>query len=188
MTGEFMIRVLSGYLIGSIPSGFILARLLGLGDLRKTGSGGTGATNAMRVGGLKLAFCVFALDLSKAFVAAGCFGIWAGLFAVLGHDYPVWLKFKGGKGVSSSAGFVLAVCPPVFVFLFPIWLIVALSFGYSSLAALTVLTLAPLLGFAYSVEVGGALVLLAMVGFWRHKENIRRLLNGTESKIKWKRK
>ena len=174
--------------MGSVPFGFLIARALGLGDLRKVGSGGTGATNAMRVGGFWVAFAVLALDLAKAFLAAKFFGIWAGVFAVAGHNWPIWLRFRGGKGLGSSAGFVLAVLPAIFVFCFPIWLIVALSFGYSSLGALTVLTVGPILGFADSARTGFALVILAAMGFWRHRENIKRLLSGTESKIKWNRK
>ena len=120
MTYEFMIAVLCGYFIGSIPFGWLVARVLGLGDLRNVGSGGTGATNAMRVGGFWVAFSVFALDLAKAFLAVRFFGIWAGIAAIAGHCWPVWLGFRGGKGLSSSAGFVLAACPLVFAFCFPI--------------------------------------------------------------------
>jgi len=184
-----MINIAIGYLLGSIPFGWIFSKLLGYGDLRKIGSGGTGATNAMRAGGLKLGILVTICDMTKTLVAVYFFGIWAGLASIAGHNFPVWLKFKGGKGLASSAGFLFAISPIGFLFAFAIWLIVAIGFGYSSLAALVVLAVAPpTIGFAISNTAGWALVGLAVLGWWQHRENIKRLLAGTESKIQWNRK
>ena len=184
---NLIIAIAIGYLLGSIPFGLVFAKLFGYGDLRKVGSGNIGTTNAMRAGGIKLALLVLIFDAAKAFAAAYFFGIWAGLAAVVGHNYPIWLKFKGGKGLAASAGFALAVAPIIVAICFPIWLIVALTFGYSSLGALVVLAVAPILGFVISTEIGLAFLGLAILGYWRHRENIKRLLSGTESKIKWKK-
>lgn len=129
-----------------------------------------------------------ALDLLKAFFAVYFFGVWAGIAAVVGHNFPVWLKFKGGKGLAASAGFALAAAPLTVLFLFPIWLIVALSFGYSSLGALVVLAIAPVFGFMIASTIGWAFLALAVLGYWQHRANIKRLINGTESKISWKKK
>lgn len=175
-------------MLGSIPFGLIMTKIAGFGDIRKVGSGNIGATNALRAGGIKLAASVFILDAAKAAAAFFIFGVWGGLAAVVGHNYPVWLKFKGGKGISSSGGFLLALSPVAFAACFAIWLIVALSFGYSSLAALVVLLFAPLFGFAIGTEPGLALTALSLLGYWRHRENIKRLLAGAESKIKWRKK
>ena len=184
---DFIIGIIAGYLLGAIPFGLILTKISGLGDVRNIGSGGTGATNVLRLGGFKMALLTMLLDLAKAAVAVWLFGIWAGVAAVIGHNYPVWLKFKGGKGFAASGGFAIMVSPIFFGTCFAMWLIIALSFGYSSLAALIVLAIAPILAFAVSAEFGLAVIVLAIMGFWRHRENIKRLAAGTESKIKWRR-
>lgn len=188
MTMELFIALAAGYFFGSVPFGLIFTKLAGLGDVREIGSRSIGATNVMRMGGFKLAFLTFLFDLLKAAAAGWLFGVWAGLAAVIGHNYSVWLRFRGGKGFSASGGFLLAVSPIAFSTCFVIWLIIALSFGYSSLAALVLLSIAPIFGFAVSNAAGWATILLAVIGFWRHRENIERLLSGTESKINWKKK
>lgn len=190
----YIIGILVAYLMGSIPCGLIISRALGYGDLRKIGSGNTGATNALRAGGLRLAILVWVLDMAKAIAAVlignallgATFGAWCGFAAMVGHCFPVWLRFHGGKGVSCLFGIFLAVNPLMFVVCGIEWLIVALGFGYSSLGALVVFCLAPVLGFAISAGVGLAFLAMGLLCLYRHLENIGRLVGGTESKITWK--
>ncbi|MBQ6027629.1 MAG: glycerol-3-phosphate 1-O-acyltransferase PlsY [Alphaproteobacteria bacterium] len=190
----YVVGVLAAYVLGSIPCGLLLARLFGYGDLRRVGSGNTGATNALRAGGLRLAISVWVLDMAKAFVAVlignwiggVAFGAWCGFAAMVGHCFPVWLRFHGGKGVSCLFGIFLAVNPLMFIICGIEWLVVALGFGYSSLGAIVVFCLAPVLGFAISTGVGFAFLAMAALCLYRHLENIGRLVGGTESKITWK--
>lgn len=190
----YIFGIILGYLLGSIPMGILLTRLAGRGDLRKVGSGNIGATNVMRVGGLRLAGLVWLLDMAKAILAVliGCaiggdvFGDWCGFAAVVGHCFPVWLKFHGGKGVSCLFGVILAVNPMMFVICGLEWLVVALSLGYSSLGALIVFLVAPILGFVMGWSVGLSILGICLLCLWRHTENIGRLVGGTESQIKWK--
>lgn len=190
----YIFGIILGYLLGSIPMGILMTRLAGRGDLRKVGSGNIGATNVMRVGGLRLAGLVWLLDMAKAILAVliGCaiggdvFGAWCGFAAVVGHCFPVWLKFHGGKGVSCLFGVILAVNPMMFVICGIEWLVVALSLGYSSLGALIVFLVAPILGFVMGWPVGLSILGICLLCLWRHIENIGRLVGGTESQIKWK--
>lgn len=190
----YAIGIIIAYLLGSIPFGFLLAKWSGKGDVRKVGSGGTGATNVMRVGGFKLAALTWILDMAKS-IASVFIGYWlvgrdfgalCGLVSVVGHCYPIWLKFRGGKGISSMFGIMLAVNPLIFVICGIEWLIVSLSTGYSSLAAVVAFLVLPLLGFAISTNIGLVFVGITLLCLWRHRSNIQRLLNGTESKIEWK--
>ena len=186
--------VLISYFLGSIPMGLLLTRMLGKGDLRKVGSGNIGATNVMRVGGLRMAGLVWLLDMAKAiaavfvgrYIGGDAFGAWCGFAAIVGHCYPVWLKFKGGKGISSLFGVLLAVSPMSFVVCGIEWLTVALTSGISSLGAVIVFCLIPVLGFVISVQVGWAFLCIGLLCMWRHRENIKRLISGTESHIVWK--
>ena len=188
------IVLIISYLLGSIPMGLLLTRMMGKGDLRKVGSGNIGATNVMRVGGLRMAGLTWLLDMAKAIVAvligkavAGdAFGAWCGFAAIVGHCYPVWLRFKGGKGISSMFGVLLAVSPLSFLVCAIEWLTVALTTGISSMGATIVFCLIPVLGFAISVQVGCAFLAIGLLCMWRHRENIKRLIAGTESKIEWK--
>ena len=190
----YLIWIFISYLLGSIPMGLILTKLAGKGDLRKVGSGNIGATNVMRVGGLRMAGAVWILDMLKAIVAvvvgrylAGdAFGAWCGFVAIVGHCYPIWLKFKGGKGISSLFGVLLAVSPMSFVVCGVEWLTVALVSGISSLGAVVVFCLIPILGFVISMQVGWAFLAIGVLCMWRHRENIRRLVRGSESSIEWK--
>ena len=174
--------------------GLLLTKLSGKGDLRKVGSGNIGATNVMRVGGLRMAGLVWLLDMAKAiaavfigkYVAGDAFGAWCGFVAIVGHCYPVWLKFHGGKGISSLFGVLLAVSPMSFVVCGLEWLLVALSSGISSLGATIVFCLIPVLGFAISINVGFAFLAIGLLCMWRHRGNIVRLISGSESKIEWK--
>jgi glycerol-3-phosphate acyltransferase PlsY len=180
--------ILCGYILGSIPFALILTKLAGHGDLRRVGSGNIGATNAMRAGGLKLALLVSLLDAAKGFFAVYFFGIWAGIAAVVGHCFPVWLKFKGGKGVATSAGVLIGISPVMFAACFGAFLIVILTTGYSSLAAFVAMPVALIFGFCISPATGLVILALSLLILWREKENIKRLLSGTESKINWKKK
>lgn len=174
--------------------GLVFTRLMGRGDLRKVGSGNIGATNVMRVGGLRMAATVWVLDMVKAMLAVWlgwylggvAFGAWCGFFAIVGHCFPVWLKFHGGKGISSLFGVALAVNPIIFVVCGIEWLIVALTSGKSSAGAVVVFCLLPFLGFAVSWGVGFAFLAIAILCCVRHRENILRLISGTESSIEWK--
>lgn len=190
----YFLGVLISYFLGSIPMGLLLTRVLGKGDLRKVGSGNIGATNVMRVGGLRMAGLVWLLDMAKAiaavfvgrYIGGDAFGAWCGFAAIVGHCYPIWLKFKGGKGISSLFGVLLAVSPMSFVVCGIEWLTVALTSGISSLGAVIVFCLIPVLGFVISVQVGWAFLCIGLLCMWRHRENIKRLISGTESHIEWK--
>lgn len=174
--------------------GLLLTRMMGRGDLRKVGSGNIGATNVMRVGGLRMAGLVWLLDMAKAILAVmlgyyvgnTAIAAWCGFFAVVGHCFPVWLRFRGGKGISSLFGVLLATSPISFLTCGIIWLIVALGTGYSSLGAVFVFCFMPVLGFCISAKVGVAFLAIGLLCMWRHRGNIARLINGTESKIEWK--
>ena len=180
-----------GYLLGSIPFGLLLTRLAGTGDLRAIGSGNIGATNVLRTGRKDLAAATLVLDALKgtaAVLMAGSFGpdlaIIGGLGAFLGHLYPVWLRFKGGKGVATFLGCLFALhWPTGFVFV-AAWLGIAFLTRYSSAAALVASLAAPvsLLMFGHRPEAELFLALAVLLWF-RHAENIRRLMNGTEGKI-----
>lgn len=190
----YVLGIIISYLLGSIPMGLLLTKFMGKGDLRKVGSGNIGATNVMRVGGLRMAALTWILDMLKAiiavflgsYIAGEAFGAWCGFFAIVGHCYPVWLKFHGGKGISSLFGVLLAISPLAFVICGIEWLIVALSSGFSSLGAIVVFCLMPVLGFFMGWQIGLPFLAIALLCLWRHRENIGRLVGGTESKIEWK--
>lgn len=190
----YAIGIIVSYLLGSIPFGYLLAKMTGKGDLRKVGSGGTGATNVMRVGGFRMAALTWILDMAKAiaavflgwWLAGRDFGALCGLVAVIGHCYPVWLKFHGGKGISSMFGIMLAINPLIFVTCGIEWLIVSMSTGYSSAGAIISFLVLPVLGFAISTNVGLVFCGITLLTMWRHRANIKRLIAGTESKIEWK--
>lgn len=190
----YVFTVILAYLMGSVPMGLLLTRIMGKGDLRKVGSGNIGATNVMRVGGLRMAGLTWILDMAKAiaavmignYVAGDAFGAWCGFAAIVGHCYPVWLKFKGGKGISCLFGVLMAVSPMSFVVCGIEWLLVALTSGMSSFGATIVFCLIPILGFAISTQIGYAFLAIGLLCMWRHRGNIARLITGTESKIEWK--
>lgn len=198
----YLYACLLGYVLGSIPFGLVLTRLAGLGDIRKIGSGNIGATNVLRTGRKDLALLTLICDVGKAgfaaLIAEVLFGVNAGLvagfFGVIGHNFPVWLKFKGGKGVASTLGMMLATYPLVGLAACVTWLLTALTFRYSSLSALVALAFSPLYAWGFGVLQGKSFVpyvivygVLAVLSFIRHHANITRLLNGTETKIKLKR-
>ena len=190
----YIFGLIISYFLGSIPMGLLLTNLAGKGDLRTVGSGNIGATNVMRVGGLRMAGLVWILDMAKTiaavfigkYIAGDAFGAWCGFVAIVGHCYPIWLKFKGGKGISSLFGVLLAISPMSFVVCGLEWLLVALSSGISSFGATIVFCLIPILGFAISMQVGFAFLAIGLLCMWRHRGNIARLFSGSESKIEWK--
>ena len=189
---DLIIAAIAGYLLGSIPFGLVLTRLAGHGDIRAIGSGNIGATNVLRTGNKGLAAATLILDSGKGAVAA-LLASWhlspeaatiAGLFAVLGHNFPVWLKFKGGKGVATTLGVLLAVAWPVGVAACGTWIAVAAVFRYSSLAALVALALSPFYALIWSdAWVTVTALILAVLAIIRHRANIQRLVTGTEPKI-----
>ena len=190
----YVFALIVSYLLGSVPMGLLLTRFAGKGDLRKVGSGNIGATNVMRVGGLRMAAATWILDMAKVIVAVFigrafgdlAFGAWCGFVAIIGHCFPIWLRFHGGKGVSGLFGMVLAISPVSFVFVGIEWLLIALSSGYSSLGALVVFCLVPFMGFGISVDVGFAFLAASLLCLVRHHANIGRLIHGKESKVEWK--
>ena len=198
---SYALSAVFGYIVGSIPFGLVLTKMAGYGDIRKIGSGNIGATNVLRTGNKTLALLTVLCDAFKAGVAAiiagavvgGEYGVTASLIAgacgVLGHNFPVWLKFKGGKGVASSFGFFLVTCWPVALVALLVWLAMAFAFRYSSLAAITAAVLVPVYAFFLAEPVYAifysALALLVLI---RHHANIARLIKGEESKITFKKK
>lgn len=198
MIPAFLISAGLGYLFGSIPFGLVFTRLAGLGDIRKIGSGNIGATNVLRTGRKDLALLTLLFDVFKAgFIALLCqwiyqsqmAGLIAGVCAVLGHNYPIWLKFKGGKGVASTLGLMLAMTPVVGILTALTWLFFAVTFRFSSLSALVALFAAPFYALAFAnSEVALCYAFLTLLSFYRHKENIKRLIRGEESKISFKKK
>lgn len=190
----YVIGILVAYLLGTVQYGLIVSRLLGYGDLRKIGSGNTGAANALRAGGLRLGVLVWVLDMVKAIIAVlignyiggATFGVWCGVAVMVGHCFPVWSHFHGGKGVSCLFGVLLAINPLMFVICGIEWLIVVLGYGHSSLGAIIVSCLAPVLGFAVSAGLGFAFLAMGILCLYRHLENIGRLVGGTESSIVWR--
>ena len=190
MTGVILAAI-SGYLLGSIPFGLLLTWAAGLGDIREIGSGNIGATNVLRTGNKALAALTLACDLGKGLAAVLIGGMWgpgpalaAAGAVVLGHMFPVWLGFRGGKAVATGLGVLLALAWPVAAIAFAIWLAMLALFHYSSLAALiatlAAVVLAAFLTPAATAYLIGAIALLVIL---RHHENIRRLLAGTESRI-----
>lgn len=180
------------YLLGSVPFGIVIARVFGLGDLRKIGSGNIGATNVLRTGNKLAAFLTVVLDAGKGgiavLVARACVGEdaaqLAGIAAFLGHLFPVWLGFKGGKGVATFLGTLLALSFPVGLAACGLWLVVALLSRISSLSALVATVLSPVAAWALGhTELIGLTVLLALIILERHKANIARLLRGEEPRI-----
>jgi len=180
-----------GYALGSIPFGLLLTRAAGLGDIRQIGSGNIGATNVLRAGGKGLAAATLALDALKGLVAVLLARYWgddaalaAGAGAVLGHMFPVWLGFKGGKGGATVLGVFLGLSWPIVAVGAGVWLLILVVFRYSSLATLLSTALGAASGWWFSPRPVAMLATLLVVLVWaKHHENIGRLLSGTESKI-----
>jgi acyl phosphate:glycerol-3-phosphate acyltransferase len=187
-----VLAALLAFLLGSIPFGLVLTKAAGLGDIRNIGSGNIGATNVLRTGKKGLAIATLLLDGGKgalAVLVAERFGteaaVVAGAASVLGHMFTPWLAFKGGKGVATAGGVLLALAWPVGLLGIATWLAVAFATRYSSLAALVAAAAVPVYAWFLTERLRALLILfLAVIVLARHHENIRRLLRGEESKIK----
>jgi glycerol-3-phosphate acyltransferase PlsY len=200
----FALAALAGYLLGAIPFGLILTRLFGAGDLRKIGSGNIGATNVLRTGRKGLALATLLLDGGKG-AAALLIGyrfygpdiaVMAGMGALLGHIFPVWLLFRGGKGVATALGLLLAGAWPVGAIACLTWRLMAVLFRYSSLSAITAIAAAPAVAKAFAWaklpglgspivyhQIAEVALFVAVLVIARHAGNIKRLVTGTEPKI-----
>ena len=199
----FIFFSLFGYLIGSIPFGLILTKSSGLGDIRNIGSGNIGATNVLRTGNKKLAFITLIMDAGK-----GALAIYLGvllfnfleisnivsleilksliaILSVIGHCFPIWLKFKGGKGVATGLGTILFLNLTIGIIALLIWIIIAKLFKMSSLSALFTYFIIPILMYYYDKENSFfvASLLISIICWFQHRENIKRLLKGLEPKI-----
>lgn len=194
----YALAAIGGYLLGSIPFGLLLTRWAGLGDIRNVGSGNIGATNVLRTGRRDIALGTLLLDAGKAALAlivartlageapnADAIGFVAGGAAFIGHCFPVWLGFKGGKGVATFFGVLFAGLWPIGLLCGAIWLAMAGIFRFSSLAALTAAAAAPIAAWIGGSEIAAVIfcVVLAVLIFFRHSANIQRLLSGTEPRI-----
>ena len=180
------------YILGSIPFGMIIAKIMGLGNLRDIGSGNIGATNVLRTGNKFAAFLTLVFDMGKGAAAVLLAGYFfgqtaaqiAGVFAFLGHLYPVWLKFKGGKGVAVFLGLLLAINIWAGLATCLTWLVTAIAVRISSASALVASLLAPVWLYLSDTKSGVFFVIIMTLLIWvKHKENIKRILQGTEPKI-----
>ena len=196
----YFLAAVVGYLLGSIPFGLVIVRLAGVGDIRKIGSGNIGATNVLRTGRKDLALATVICDVCKAGVAAVLMmalandgkeltGLIAGTFGVLGHNFPIWLQFRGGKGVASTIGMMLFLSFSTGFMVALTWLGVAIASRYSSLSALIAIGLSPLYVYIATNNVTYVCfyAFLAILCWIRHKDNIKRLISGSESKITFKK-
>ncbi|MCB9963938.1 MAG: glycerol-3-phosphate 1-O-acyltransferase PlsY [Rhodospirillales bacterium] len=202
----FILVLVGGYLIGSIPFGLLLTKAAGLGDIRTIGSGNIGATNVLRTGNKKLALLTLLLDGGKGAVAIllllgsmpqpltdqfmldanapYVFALSVGLAAILGHCFPLWLRFKGGKGVATTLGVLLSAVPLTGVIACAVWLLSAFLSRFSSLSALLATLSAPLSAyFLYGPAAAALCALIALLVWGKHHQNIRRLLKGEEPRI-----
>jgi glycerol-3-phosphate acyltransferase PlsY len=182
---------LFGYLLGSIPFGLVLTRLAGLGDVRSIGSGNIGATNVLRTGNKTLAAATLLGDMLKGTAAAAIAANWgieyaaaAGFGAFIGHLFPIWLNLKGGKGVATYLGVLLAFSWKAALAFAAIWLAVAYLSRYSSLSALVAAVLTPVVLYLLGLpDIAGLFAVMTALVLWKHKDNIQRLKMGTETKI-----
>ena len=196
LVNNFLLVILF-YLIGSCPFALILTKLSGLGDIRNIGSGNVGATNVLRTGNKFIAFIVLFLDILKGFIpflimqfyfheVSLLTKIFLCHFSVLGHIFPIWLNFKGGKGVATYIGFLFGLNPLIAVSFLIIWLLIAFITKYSSLGSLTGIFVAPsyFIFINFNLYIIIFFVYLSFIIIFKHKENIKRLINKTENKIK----
>ena len=192
-----IILILTFYLIGSLPFALIFTRLFGFGDIRNIGSGNVGATNVLRTGNKFLAFTVLVLDIFKGFLPFLILQIYFKdinllnkillcHFAIVGHIYPIWLKFKGGKGVATYIGFLFGLNPYIALSFLIVWLVIAFASRYSSLGSLIGILVAPayFVFINYNFYIIVFFIYLTLIIYIKHVENIKRLINKTESKIK----
>jgi glycerol-3-phosphate acyltransferase PlsY len=200
----YILTVLIAYLLGSIPTGFLVAKARGI-DIREVGSGNIGATNVFRILGKAAGVFVLLSDAAKGWLAAGVvarlicgwlfpeagpaaqewFALSAGIAAILGHNYTCWLHFKGGKGIATSAGVLVALVPVPLLIVLGIWIIVFALSRYVSLASIAAAFALPFAAWAFgeSHTMVGVTAALSALAIYKHKANIQRLLNGTENRI-----
>ena len=192
-TFTLIFAILFGYLLGSIPFGLVLTRAAGLGDIRKIGSGNIGATNVLRTGNKPLALATLILDSGKGAIAVIIMGAFfdfnaamlAGFATLIGHCYPVWLKFKGGKGVATTLGTLIALAPILGGITCVIWMVTALLSRISSLSALIAVGFSPLIAhYLYNnPNLSGLCAMIAALIYIKHRENIKRIFAGQEPRI-----
>jgi acyl phosphate:glycerol-3-phosphate acyltransferase len=188
---SYLVVLLAAYLLGAVPFGLIFTKLAGLGDIRAIGSGNIGATNVLRTGHKGLAAATLIADALKGTFAVWAAGFWgaehaliAALGAFLGHLFPIWLRFKGGKGVATFLGCLIAVSPITALVFAIVWLVTAFISKYSSLAALLASALIPPLLWLLQLKLAALLFLIMMLLlWWKHYPNIMRLRAGTEGRI-----
>lgn len=192
---DVVLVVVIGYLLGNIATSYFLGKIFENKDIRNYGSGNAGATNALRVFGVKIAATTFICDALKG-VLAVLIGRWilgdngeliAGLFVIIGHNWPIFLKFKGGKGIASTIGVMLTVNYIVALITILIGLIIVIKTKYVSLGSVTAMALLPIIGVLvvrpFELKLFLFTLVLSIMAIYRHKSNIKRLLNGTENKI-----
>ncbi|MEW6156055.1 MAG: glycerol-3-phosphate 1-O-acyltransferase PlsY [Verrucomicrobiota bacterium] len=195
---QYLATALVAYLIGSIPTGYLVAKMKGI-DIRSVGSGNIGATNVFRILGKTAGIGVLLVDALKGFVACRmiAFGsgpaeyhaIIAGIAAILGHNYTVWLYFKGGKGIATSAGVLLALVPLALAIVLSIWILLFFTTRYVSVASIAAAFFLPFAAWlaGNSTEIIGVTAAMGALAIYKHKSNIRRLLDGTENRIQFKK-
>jgi glycerol-3-phosphate acyltransferase PlsY len=191
MTREMLFALALGYLLGSIPFGLVLTRLAGKGDIRNIGSGNIGATNVLRTGNKWLAGLTLIFDCLKAtaaiLIAQRLFGPETGAFAatgaLVGHLYPVWLKFRGGKGAATLFGVLIALLPIAAAVYAAIWILLLLTIRISSVAGMSAAVSAPITAAVLHSSFLPMLLGFAVLVLWKHRENILRLRRGTEPRI-----
>ena len=192
-----VILIIIFYLIGSLPFALILTKLSGFGDIRNIGSGNVGATNVLRTGNKFLALIVLFLDIIKGFVPFLILQLYFDdlsllnkilvcHFSIIGHIFPIWLKFKGGKGVATYIGFLLGINLYIGFSFLMVWMVIAFISKYSSFASLIAILVAPMyfIFINFNLYIGIFFIYLSLIIYLKHTENIKRLLNKTESKIK----
>lgn len=203
-TTNLIIVFLTSYLIGSIPFGLIIVKLTHKIDIRTIGSGNIGATNVLRAGYPLLAFFTLLYDSLKGAMAVSIFKYvytfrlfdcplevtytLAGIFVILGHIFPIWLKFKGGKGVATAFGSILVINPIIGIACITTWLIIAILFKYSSLAAIISFILLPFYTYFFDEKITIYTLIISIIILFKHKSNIINLLNKKETKIKFRNK
>jgi glycerol-3-phosphate acyltransferase PlsY len=191
LTREMLLALALGYLLGSIPFGLLLTRLAGKGDVRKIGSGNIGATNVLRTGSKRLAALTLVLDCLKGTLAVvlaerlflNNAAMFAAAGALVGHLYPAWLKFRGGKGVATLLGILIALMPTAAVIYGAIWLMLLLTVRYSSVAGMAAAVSAPAMAAVLNRYLLPMMLGFALLVVWKHRENIARLRAGTEPRI-----
>ena len=199
MEFSFIFLIILSYLIGSIPFAYIVTIIFGYGDIRKVGSGNVGATNVLRTGKKSLALLVLILDILKGFIPLTILFIYyqneysnilmffIGSFAVMGHIFPIWLKFRGGKGVATYIGYIFGIDYKLGIIFIILWLAIAFLKKYSSLASILSLIILPICAIvlSYDLQMIYILIFLSILITIKHSSNIKRLISRSENKIKF---